>query len=233
MRQATSGPILVELGEDRWDAFIDSVADWLRTVRLAQGAYRTLAEETAEALADPRMKEALERIVETAKVHEDRVDELYALIVRNPPRLANLLGEVAGKARQGLGYLLGLAGGAPGAWNDLRQLLLANLSAIGAFGAAEQLGLTLGLPELARISFEIVRDKSVDQLIIEELMLELAPQAILYDDDSLGRSVGHRSEPPAPVAEGGSQPRFPEAGVPADPIVGDEMDRSSPEGQET
>lgn len=222
MQQTTGGPILVELGEERWKELIDSVADWLRTVRLAQAAYRKLAEETAEAIADPRMKEAIARIVATAKAHEDRVDELCALIDREPPKLAEMLGGIAGRARQGLGHLLGLAGGAPGAWNDLRQLLLANLNAIGAFGAAEQLGLTLGLPELARISFEIVRDKSVDQLIIEELMLELAPQAILYDDASLGIATGHEPEPAPPRHEGQMQPRFPEGGVPENRIVGNE-----------
>ncbi|MDQ4043987.1 MAG: hypothetical protein M3173_00860 [Chloroflexota bacterium] len=225
MRSPTTEPILVELGEDRWAALIDSVEAWLRNVRLAQSSFRHLAQDTAGKIDDPRLKEQMERIAETAKRHEEQVDALYALIERKPPGRTGMLGEAAAKGRQALGNVLGITGGAPGAWPDLRQMLLSNLNAIGAFGAVEQLGLTLGLPELAEVAFTIVREKSTDQLVIEEFMLELAPQAILYEDERLGRPTDHEPAQPPAGSSAQMQPQLPKPGKPDAPLVGTEMDR--------
>lgn len=183
-------PILLELGEERWEEFTDDIAAWLRNVQLAQSSFRHLAEETAAELEDPRAKEMIQRIAESAKDHEQKVDELCRLIGHEPSDITKVLGEVTAQGRQLLGNVLGMTGGASGPWHDLRQMLLANLNAIGAFGAVEQLGLTLGLPELAQVAFSVVRDKSTEQLVIEEYMLELAPQAILY-----GKQVQRSAKP--------------------------------------
>ncbi len=183
MDDTMSEPILLELGPESWEQFTDRIASWLRNVQLAQSSFRQLAEDTAAKIQDPRVKEMIQRIAHSAKEHEQKVDELYALIGREPANVTALLGEAMAKGRQALGDVLGMMGGAPGAWHDLRQMLLANLNAIGAFGAVEQLGLTLGLPELAQVAFSVVRDKSTEQLVLEEFMLELAPQSILYDQE--------------------------------------------------
>lgn len=225
MSRSATEPILVELGEARWKAFIDSVATWLGTVHMAQSDFRQLAVDTADSIEDPRMKEAIERIAAVAIQHEQQLNDLYGLVGREPQSLGSPLGGVLAKSREALGHLLGRSGGASGAWNDLRQLLLANLNAIGAFGAVEQLGLTLGLPDLAKQAFTIVREKSTDQLIIEEFMLELAPQAILYEDSGLGQPTGHRSEPAPPDQLPGMQPAFPKGGKPDAPIVGNQVER--------
>lgn len=215
-------PILVELGDERWEAFIDSIASWLRNVQLAQGSFCHLAEDTAARIDDPRVREAIQRIADFAKNHERQVDELYRLIGREPSRTTDVLGEITARGRQALGTVLGMTGHAPGVWHDLRQMLLSNLNAIGAFGTVEQLALTVGLPDLAELAFSIVRDKSTDQLVIEEFMLELAPQAILYEQESLGRRTDHEPES-APTASGEEmQPQLPAPGKPNPKVVGDE-----------
>lgn len=174
-------PILIELGQESWDQFIDKVASWLRNVQIAQSSFRHLAEDTAKKIHDPRVKEMVERVAESARAHEQTVDELYRMIGREPVKGADLVADIAARGRQLVGAVLGITGGASGAWHDLRQLLLSNLDAMGAFGAVEQLGYTLGHPDLAQAAFLVVKDKSIEQLVMEEFMLELAPQSILYD----------------------------------------------------
>jgi hypothetical protein len=73
-----------------------------------------------------------------------------------------------------------MAGGMAGGVRDIRQLLLANLEAIGAFGLAEQLGLALAIEQLADAAWEVVHEKTRDQLILQEYLLEMGPVAILY-----------------------------------------------------
>lgn len=217
-------PILLELGEERWEEFTDDIAAWLRNVQLAQSSFRHLAEETAAELEDPRVKEMIQRIAESAKDHEQKVDELYWLIGHEPSDITKMLGEVTARGRQLLGNVLGITGGASGPWHDLRQMLLANLNAIGAFGAVEQLGLTLGLPELAQVAFSVVRDKSTEQLVIEEYMLELAPQAILYGKQvqRSAKPVDHPEQYPPQEPEG-TQPHLPLPGRPKASTVGNQM----------
>lgn len=65
----------------------------------------------------------------------------------------------------------------------LRQLLLVNLDAIGAFATAQQLGPALGLNDFAESIFPIVWEKEKHQMLIQEYMLEMGPQAILYKGD--------------------------------------------------
>lgn len=230
MSSRAAEPILLELGQERWDQFTDDIAAWLRNVTLAQSSFRHLAEETAEKIENPRVKEMVQRVAVSAKGHEQKVEELYRLIGREPSDVTKVLGEVTAKGRQLLGNLLGMTGGASGPWHDLRQLLLANLNAIGAFGAVEQIGLTLGLPELAQVAFSVVRDKSTEQLVIEEYMLELAPQAILYGDgvQRSGQAPDHQEHFP-PKEPGGTQPHLPLPGRPEDPIVGTQMGGSEQE----
>jgi len=177
-----SQPILLELGQDRWDTFLDNVDTWLGNVLLTQASFRKLAEDTAGKIQDPRIKEQIVCIADTAKEHERQVDALYHAIGRDPAHGRAALGTVAAKGREVVGAVTGLTGGAPGPWHDLRQMLLSNLDAMGAFAAVEQCGLALGLPDLAKIAFQVVRDKSTHQLLIQEYMLEMAPLSILYNE---------------------------------------------------
>ncbi|WP_437680270.1 hypothetical protein [Sorangium sp. So ce131] len=57
-----------------------------------------------------------------------------------------------------------------------------HLDAMGAFAIAEQLGLALAHHELRDLAFAVEAEKSTDQLILKELMLEMAAVSILYGE---------------------------------------------------
>jgi hypothetical protein len=90
---------------------------------------------------------------------------------------------LTGKTRQALGHIEGLAAGARGAWRQLRELLLSNLDAIGAYGVTEQLGLALARPAVTNITVPILTAKGEHQLQLQECFLEMAANAILYRKD--------------------------------------------------
>jgi len=175
-----AGPILLELDEPTWKDFLDGFESWLDNLVTVEASFRQLAEDTVEKITEPHIKEYLAEIVETAKRHEQAVDDLYRVIGRDPAKARTLAGTLMGKARQALGDVLGLLGGAAGNWRDLHQLLLANTNSLGAWAIAEQLGLALGMPEVVDIVFPIVREKSTQHLLIQEYVLEMAPVSILY-----------------------------------------------------
>jgi hypothetical protein len=178
---STARPVLVELDEDFWTGRLDRVAKWLGNVVMTQSTFRRVARDTTEKISEPHIKEYLREITEVAERHESAIGELYRIIDRRPPAARQLGAAVMSRVQQAMGQLVGKAGGAPGdEWNHLRQLLLVNLDSIGAFATAEQLGLALGLNRFAESIFPIVREKEKHQLLIQEYMLEMGPQAILY-----------------------------------------------------
>jgi hypothetical protein len=63
-------------------------------------------------------------------------------------------------------------------------LLLTNLDAISGFAVTEQLALALGNPAVTDITVPILTEKSEHQLQLQELLLELAANAILYHRDT-------------------------------------------------
>ena len=75
------------------------------------------------------------------------------------------------------------AGGSRPAWRDLRQLTLSNLDSMSAFAVAEQLGLALGRPRVVDLAFRVVSEKSAHQLLLREVFLEFAADAVLYRRD--------------------------------------------------
>jgi hypothetical protein len=177
----TAGPVLVELDEEFWAGRLDRVAKWLGNVMMTQSTFHRMAGETAEKISEPHVKDYLTEITEVAEQHEAKIGDLYRIIDRDAPAARQLGAAVMARVQQVMGQLIGKAGGAPGdEWNHLRQLLLVNLDSIGAFATAEQLGLALGLNEFAETIFPIVREKEKHQLLIQEFMLEMGPQAILY-----------------------------------------------------
>jgi hypothetical protein len=178
---STVRPVLVELDEEFWSGRLDRVAKWLGNVAMTQSTFRRMAHDTTEKISEPHIKEYLGEIAEVAERHESAIEDLYRIIDRRPPAARQLGAAVMSHVQQAMGRLVGKAGGAPGdEWNHLRQLLLVNLDSIGAFATAEQLGLALGLNELAESIFPIVHEKEKHQLLIQEYLLEMGPQAILY-----------------------------------------------------
>lgn len=232
-QQGTQAPgtTLLELDQHAWKGFLDSVERWLGNVLMAQSAFRHLADDTIPKIADPRVQEQLIHVRDVARQHEQEIDDLYRIIGRDPAKARGLLGTTMGKLREGLAVMLGTLGGVEGGWSDLHQLLLANLNAMGAYGAVEQLGLALGLQDLVTRAFEVVRVKSTHQLLLQEYLLELAPVAILY-------SGLQASNSPQPILQGAArasqqtgypgtwpadeQPLVTPVGAPRDPIQGNE-----------
>jgi hypothetical protein len=74
-------------------------------------------------------------------------------------------------------------GGSGAAWHDLRQLTLSNLDSMSAFAVAEQLGLALGRPRAVDVAFRVVSEKSAHQLLLREVFLEFAADAVLHRRD--------------------------------------------------
>ena len=173
---------LLELDAKSWDRFFDNAAKWFDNLVLVQASYRKLLEDTIEKINEFHIKAYLTEILERAQQHEAQIDKLYKIINRDPSKIRKTLGTVLGKADQLLGDLMAGTSGVKGPWQDLHQLYLSNTNTMGAFAVAEQLGLALGLPEILDVTFPIVREKSTDQLLLQEFVLEMAGVAILYNE---------------------------------------------------
>lgn len=177
-------PILLDLDDKTWQTQLDRVESWLGNVLLVQGEFRKFAADTAAKITEPHIKKYLSDIAARAGAHEDQARDLYRVLGRTPSDARSMAGTILGKAREAVGAVVGLAGGARGNWKDLRQLLLVSQDALGAFAIVEQLGYALGLPQLAEPAFRIVAEKTKDQLLIQEYVLEMGPVAILYHEDA-------------------------------------------------
>lgn len=176
-------PILLDLDEKTRDKHISRTESWLSNVLLVQAEFRKFAADAASAIKEPHIKKYLSDIAERAQAHEDQARDFFAAIGRTPPSGRSMAGTVLAKVREAVGGVVGLMGGARGNWTDLRQLLLVSQDALGAFAIVEQLGYALGLPQLAEPAFRIVAEKTKDQLLIQEYVLEMGPVAILYHED--------------------------------------------------
>lgn len=74
-----------------------------------------------------------------------------------------------------------LSGGVAEPFDDLVQLFLANFQALGSFGHTWQLGNALGIDEFGHRILPIMQAKFDQQRFFQEVLLETAPLAILYD----------------------------------------------------
>lgn len=173
-------PIVIELDDKSWNQQLDNVESWLDNVLLTQSSYRQLLEDTISKIEEPHIKQYLSDILVRARRHEEKIEDLYKVVNRSPSRVRKLLGEVVGKTRQVLGDFIALGGGAKGPWQDVHQLYLANYNSMGTFAVAEQLGLALGIPEIVEITFPVIAEKSTDQLLLQEYVLEMCSLSILY-----------------------------------------------------
>ncbi len=184
-------PLLLELDEWTLAAQRAKVTPWLVTVGAVQSGFRRLLAGTVPLFKDPLVREWLSGMEASAREHEAAVDELFAAfdLQRPVPHLVSAVaGAVLGTARALAGQVQGLAAGASGAvsgaaWRNLRQLQLSNLDSMSAFAVAEQLGLALGRPRAVDVAFRVVAEKSAHQLLLREVFLEFAADAVLHRRD--------------------------------------------------
>lgn len=175
-------PILVEIGREGWDDMLDRSERWFGNVLTTQASFRYLVEHVVEKVEEPHLSAYLRAMHERARGHEQVAEELYRSIGREPKRFRATVGRMTSRFREGLADVVGLAGGAASPWRDIHQLQLSNYNSMGTFAVAEQLGFSLGLPNTARMAFDVVAEKSTDDLLLKEFMLELAPASILYGE---------------------------------------------------
>jgi hypothetical protein len=180
-------PLLLELDRQSLDRYRGQVAPWLLTVASLQSAFRRLVGATVPLVEDPLVREWLAGVEVSARKHEAAVDELYrAFDIRRtpPPLVRTLAGALLAGARGLVGQVQGRLSGASGtAWRNLRELQLSNLDSLSAFAVAQQFGLAHGRPRVVEIAFPIVHQKSEQQLLLQELFLEFATDAVLVPSD--------------------------------------------------
>lgn len=180
-------PLLLELDDETWGGWHERVRPWLATTETLQAAFRRLLESTVADVAESHWHHYLEEILGSASEHQARLADIHSAFGVEPAghaAIRDAAGLLTGKTRQALAHVEGLATGAHGgAWRKLRQLLLSNLDAIGAYGVVEQLGLALGHPAVTELTVPILTAKGEHQLQLQECFLEFAANAILYDKD--------------------------------------------------
>ena len=180
-------PLLIELNECSLERYRRQVAPWLLTLSSLQTAFRKLVGATVSMVEDPLVRDWLSGVERAAHEHETAVGELYRAfdIPRTPPPLLpTLAGAVMSGARELVGQVEGRLSGASGAaWRNLRQVQLSNLDSMSAFAVAQQFGLAHGRPQVVEIAFPIMHQKSEQQLLLQELFLEFATDAVLGGSD--------------------------------------------------
>lgn len=182
-QQLPSQPILVELDRGSWEEKMDAIERWLDNAMMVQAGFRQLAEQVRDKLHEPHVRDLVAEIAETAARHERLAGQLYEAIGREPSKLRNWSGQLLSPLRRAWADALGTAGGAAAPFRDLQQLLMASLNATTAFATAEQLGLAMGIKQLAETSFQIVAEKYPHHLVLQEISLEAAATAILYKSE--------------------------------------------------
>src|SRR5437763_2561903 len=175
-----TGPFLIELDDKTRQEHYDRAAAWFKNVQLTQAAFRQLLEDTVVKIEEPHIKDYLSTMLEYAKEHEAQAEALFEVIGRKPSSARVLLGELTGKSRELWADIIALGGGAKGPWQDVQQLYISNRNSMSAFAVAEQLGLALGIPEILDITFPVIKQKSTDQLLLQECALEMCSISILY-----------------------------------------------------
>ena len=181
MNQETTNAILIEMDDESWDSFLDSAAKWFDNLLIMQSSYKKLLGDTADKVTELHIKAYLSEMHDRAKLHEDKIETLYNIVNRDSSVVRKTLGTVLGKAREVLGDVIAFTGGVKGPWQDLQQLYLSNTNTMGAFAVVEQIGLAMGVPEITDIAIPIEMELAADHLILQELVLEMAGVAIMYN----------------------------------------------------
>lgn len=180
---AVTTPILFELDDESWKEQLDRAEAWLGNVITAQVAFRELLEDTIPKIEKPNVRLYMSEMLETAGRHEQQAHDMFEPLGREPAAASRgMAGTVMSTTRRVLGTVESLAGGAKGDWRDIRELQIANFDAMAAFAVAEQLGLALGIPALRDLAFVVTGEKSADNLVLQEIVLEMASASILYGE---------------------------------------------------
>jgi hypothetical protein len=179
MSAAAKEAILFEIDDKSWETHLDRAERWFRHVQMVQTAFRKLVEDTLPKMHDSHLRQYLTEILERAKDHEGKSDELLRMIGRDPAS-RKLLGTGFAKAREMMADIEGFSGGAMSGWRDLQQLVHASLDGIAAFGVAQDLGLALGLVEITELTLHVTNEKFVHHYLLQELVLELGTMSVLY-----------------------------------------------------
>ncbi|HET7628686.1 MAG TPA: hypothetical protein VFK44_09890 [Bacillales bacterium] len=179
--RTASQPIVIGLAETDWKEKIDRMEKWLETTSLVQASFHKMVNDAAEAVTEPHIRNALEKMAERAERHDREIGELFRLIGRERAALPQAAGPVMGKMLELAGHSLDMLGGASGTWRYLHELTLANDHVLGAVAVTEQLALSLGMKEPVKLTFPLIHEKQTDRLVLMEYMLETAPLSILYD----------------------------------------------------
>lgn len=173
-------PILIEIDAECREEHFERAAEWFKNVQLTQASFRQLLEDTIKKIEEPHIKDYLQTMLQQARQHEDKAEELFAVIGKKPSTMRVLVGDLLGKSRELWADIIAFSGGAKGPWQDIQQLYIANLNSMSAFSVAEQLGLALGIPQILDITFSVVAEKSTSQLLLQECALEMCSKSILY-----------------------------------------------------
>jgi hypothetical protein len=185
-RRAT-GPLLLEVTPEHWDTMVGRVEPWLTSSHTLQSAYCRLAEDVARRATEPHIREYLGEVAAAARRHESVFAPLRAAFGVSPqpagttPVVAAAVSTAREIAAQAVGRLSGARGGG---WRGLRELLRSNLDSVSGFAVSEQLGLALGMPHVVELVFPVVQEKQTHQLLLQELFLEMASNAVLYRRDA-------------------------------------------------
>jgi len=199
---ASHPPVLIELDQPFWEGQLDRAETFLGTVVLMQASFRKMAEDCRDKVEQPQFRHFLSDVAANARRHEDLIGKFYRMIGRDPARGRATLGALAAKGREILADVEGFASGTTSPWRDLRQLWMSSHSAEGAFGVVEQLGYALGQKDLAELAFKLVNEKHRDTLLIQEIVLEMAAVAVLYDEPT-SSLFGPRTEASGPFLPDG------------------------------
>ena len=180
MSSAVGEAVLFEIDEKNWETLLDRTERWFHHVQTVQTAFRKLVEDTLPKMHDSHLHQYLTEILQRAKEHESKTDDLLRMIGRNPSAARKALGTGLAKAQELVADVKGFAGGAVSGWRDLQQLAHASLDGIAVFGVAQDLGLALGLVEVTELTMHISNEKFVHHYLLQELVLEMGTMSVLY-----------------------------------------------------
>src|SRR5947209_20356569 len=100
MSAAVGEAVLFEIDEKTWKTHLDRVEQWFHHVQMVQTAFRKLVEDTLPKMHDSHLREYLAEILERAKDHENKTDDLLRMIGRDPSSSRKALGAGFAKAQE-------------------------------------------------------------------------------------------------------------------------------------
>ena len=181
---ASRPPVLIELDATFWDGQLDRAETFLGTVVIMQESFCKMVDDVLAKVSQPQYHFFLQLISAEAHRHNARIKDFYGFIGREPAHGRAITGLLAAKGRQALADIEGFLSGTTSPWRDLRQLWMSSHGAEGAFGVVEQLGYALGNKALGDLAFTLVNEKHRSTLVIQEIVLEMAASAVLYDGNT-------------------------------------------------